>query len=178
MDSHTYDFWGKCIPRGWNQLQRRDRSYVYFIASEAALHSTDVPQTVKIGVTSGDPLARLATFQTGSPCPLELVACVYGDEALERALHATFADYRLHGEWFSLSGHVYQLVRRFSDILMWVPDHKLIHEFDFAEAIAEYVLDWNPQNSASRHPHFQSAGRIFPSHILRWFSSIGLVRVE
>ena len=177
IDSHTYDFWGKCIPRGWSQVPRRDQSYVYFIAPETALQRSDLPQAVKIGVTSGDPLARLATFQTGSPCPLDMIAYVHGNEALEKALHATFANYRLHGEWFRLSGHVFRLISRFEQILTWIPNLKLIHEFDFAEAIAELVLDYDDKFYTYPKPPFGEEP-VDGKPIISWFRSIGMVRAE
>lgn len=54
---------------------------------------------IKIG-TSNDPRGRFATLQTGSPEPLELIGVMPGQMDEERRLHAKFARYRIHGEWF------------------------------------------------------------------------------
>jgi hypothetical protein len=54
---------------------------------------------IKIGY-SVNPVARLATMQTGSPVHLELVAVVTGTQRDEKALHAQFAEHRISGEWF------------------------------------------------------------------------------
>lgn len=59
---------------------------------------------VKIGV-SRDPVARLATLQTGSSVPIGLVWREFaGDRALEieQEAHAMLARYRLAGEWFDV----------------------------------------------------------------------------
>ena len=53
----------------------------------------------KIGV-AGNPHARLASLQTGSPTPLELVATHAGGHAYERELHRRYAEHALAGEWF------------------------------------------------------------------------------
>lgn len=172
MESYTYDLWGKGPPKGWHELPKRSPSYVYLIAAEGALEGENVPQVVKIGVTSGHPSARLATFQTGSPSVLELLACIEGDETLERALHAAFSDYRNHGEWFVLRGTVRAFVRHIDQILGWTPGNKVIHHFDFAEAIAEHVL----KNIKGPESGIFWGGDLQP--LMRWFKSIGLVRSE
>ncbi|WP_164541050.1 GIY-YIG nuclease family protein [Streptomyces abyssomicinicus] len=53
----------------------------------------------KIGV-SNDPQERLADLQVGSHQPLVLLWKTPGGQGLESALHAYFAPYRTHGEWF------------------------------------------------------------------------------
>ena len=57
---------------------------------------------VKIGCTSGDPAARLADLQIGSPYPLRLlwVSSPEHGIATELKLHRLFTGYRTHGEWF------------------------------------------------------------------------------
>ena len=75
------------------------KGHIYLIAPEAALHRSDI-NVVKIGFTRGNPLARLASLQTGSPAPLRLWAYFDGTEELERAFHRTFAELHSHGEWF------------------------------------------------------------------------------
>jgi hypothetical protein len=56
---------------------------------------------VKIGYTSGAPLKRLASLQTGQPMTLSLLWSVAVD--IEDELHERFADYRVRGEWFDLT---------------------------------------------------------------------------
>jgi hypothetical protein len=58
------------------------------------------PGRVKIGVTGGDPYARMKDLQTGSPVRLELLHQEPGGREVERALHQVFTRYRLHREWF------------------------------------------------------------------------------
>lgn len=57
---------------------------------------------IKIGY-SVDPLSRLATLQTASPCALTLLALHPGGMATEAGLHERYAEYRLNGEWFACS---------------------------------------------------------------------------
>jgi hypothetical protein len=61
---------------------------------------------VKVGITA-DPLARLASLQTGSSQKLELVyTCVVQSNegfAVEQAAHNTLWKHRLEGEWFDTS---------------------------------------------------------------------------
>lgn len=65
---------------------------VYFVRAANGL--------VKIGV-SADPRGRLKSLQTASPVRLELALVLPGQGADgEAALHARFAAYRSHGEWF------------------------------------------------------------------------------
>lgn len=72
--------------------RKRSRRWVYLIGSP------DV-RSVKIGV-SNEPEARLEDLRTGSPVVLHLLWKTPGGQALESALHAYFAAYRTHGEWF------------------------------------------------------------------------------
>lgn len=55
--------------------------------------------SIKIGVSS-DPKKRLASLQTGSAEPLELLGTIPGDLAEEKRLHSQFARFRIGGEWF------------------------------------------------------------------------------
>ena len=55
---------------------------------------------IKIGC-SNDVVQRIAQMSMWSPVPLELIACFPGKPSDEHALHREFAEYRLHGEWFS-----------------------------------------------------------------------------
>jgi hypothetical protein len=57
---------------------------------------------VKIGFTSQNPYARMASLQTGCPIKLKMVGYVFADQELERNLHDELQAYRKEGEWFSL----------------------------------------------------------------------------
>jgi hypothetical protein len=65
---------------------------VYVIGAPAS-------NTVKIGVTN-DLRRRLREIQYMSPVKLAILWSCPGGSALEKALHAHFADRRSHGEWF------------------------------------------------------------------------------
>lgn len=43
---------------------------------------------------------RLDGLKTGSPVELKLIASIVGTPDTERAMHKTFAQYRVHLEWF------------------------------------------------------------------------------
>lgn len=63
---------------------------------------------VKIGIAS-NMSTRLSGIQTGSPVKLTVshLHIVHGDAfALEKAVHASLASRRLHGEWFDVSVHI------------------------------------------------------------------------
>ena len=66
---------------------------VYFI-------SCTETNRVKIGFTTGEPIARLKSLQTGSAGQLRLMCSHPGSMDDERNLHERFAECRLHGEWF------------------------------------------------------------------------------
>lgn len=80
-------------------MNRPHPKFVYFIKPVGA----DGP--VKIGC-SGVPARRLEGLAVWSPVPLEVVAVVPGDYALERALHGHFAHLHSHREWFNASAEL------------------------------------------------------------------------
>lgn len=84
---------------------------IYFIACPAA-------NAVKIGITAqgwrATPLsaafARLGQAQVNCPLPLELRAVCQGGREEEAMLHQRFADIRIRGEWFTVSGGLKALI--------------------------------------------------------------------
>lgn len=81
---------------GMFRAQPRAGDFVYVIEGEHG--------HVKIGV-SRDPVARLATLQTGSSVPIGLAWREFaGDRAfeIEQEAHAMLARHRLAGEWFDV----------------------------------------------------------------------------
>ncbi len=71
---------------------------IYFIRQKGT-------NLVKIGWAK-DPVARMATLQTGSPHEFELMAVGEGGAKEEHALHRRFADDHVRGEWFRMSGEI------------------------------------------------------------------------
>jgi hypothetical protein len=69
---------------------------------------------IKIG-HAVNPIARLATFQTGNPQELRLLWVTPGGEPLERAFHRRLKGSRIRGEWFGAPG-----ADRF---LEWMPEY-------------------------------------------------------
>lgn len=68
---------------------------------------------VKFGTTTNLRL-RFSALQTGSPCRLVLGGWFAGDASHESRIHAAFAAYRMHGEWFAHSPAVLRFVAKFS----------------------------------------------------------------
>lgn len=71
----------------------RNSCFVYFIKPVGQLGP------IKIGCSQW-PDVRLATINTWSPFPLELLVSIPGSRELERKLHQCFSARHSHGEWF------------------------------------------------------------------------------
>ena len=68
--------------------------------------------SVKIGIST-NPDVRFRGLANSSAEPLTLVATFADDrggKALESELHARWAEYRTHGEWFRLEGELAEWV--------------------------------------------------------------------
>jgi len=76
---------------------------IYFIGCQA----TD---TVKIGFTSGSPIARLRRLQTGNAHDLALLTLIPGTREMEKMLHHRLSEWRMSGEWFRIEGDVLKLI--------------------------------------------------------------------
>lgn len=93
---------------------RKKRGVVYLVTPEAVFNREERSlKCVKIGFTGGDPNVRLRALQCGSPVTLELVGYFAATEEVEKALHATFNEMRLFGEWFDLHGKLRDFVGSF-----------------------------------------------------------------
>lgn len=67
----------------------------------------------KIGF-SRNPANRARQLQAGCPFRLHLVGCVSAPMTAETQLHNTYADKRIHGEWFQLTPEdVGDILRRY-----------------------------------------------------------------
>lgn len=55
---------------------------------------------IKIGRTKGDPMERLRSLSTGSPCELHLLGHIDGNGGTEKELHKRFSHIRTSREWF------------------------------------------------------------------------------
>jgi len=69
---------------------------------------------IKIG-TATDVAKRLSTLQTAHHEKLRVVATIDGGRERELAVHANFAEDRLHGEWFRPSERVLEFIDRSKD---------------------------------------------------------------
>src|SRR5690349_11259806 len=67
---------------------------------------------VKIGFTNNF-AARMRILKTSCPYPVELITSFLGNRAFEQFLHAMFADFRRHGEWFEDSGWFRSVILQF-----------------------------------------------------------------
>lgn len=70
---------------------------VYFLATRDRT-------LVKIGKTRSPRTTRVAKIAGQSPVPVDLVCEIEGYTRVEARIHAMFAAYRTHGEWFKLEG--------------------------------------------------------------------------
>lgn len=80
---------------------KRNTGFVYFIGCQETLR-------LKIGYTAGNPYARLAALQTGSPTSLILAACQPGSIEDEKYLHEKFHTQRVRGEWFNMCDEIFE----------------------------------------------------------------------
>lgn len=67
---------------------------------------------VKVGYTEADPYQRLASLQTGSFRPLEVLAQAPGSYWDEMRLHERLAAHRVRGEWFERTEAAEAVTRR------------------------------------------------------------------
>lgn len=72
----------------------RSSGQIYFIESGPDKY-------IKIGFTQYVVSKRIATMQTGSPYPLKLIGVIRNkNRMVERLIHRSFKDERVHCEWF------------------------------------------------------------------------------
>ena len=66
---------------------------------------------VKIGRTVNI-FERFSTMQTCSPVKLDLLVYFAAPVCIEKKIHARFASYHCHGEWFKYSGEIMSMVEK------------------------------------------------------------------
>ena len=89
------------------QVWASDNRDVYFVQGITTGH-------IKIG-TSYNVVSRLANMQTNSSEELNLLGIIKkGGGSLEKELHQTFGDNRIHGEWFSPSPRLLSYIQDFT----------------------------------------------------------------
>ena len=92
-------------PTGASDQKPDSRGHVYFLVMNGSIESEDGLVLVKVGITSGDVLDRIATLQTGNPYSL---ACFDSFETrwpsdVERFMHLTHAEDMHQNEWMRWS---------------------------------------------------------------------------
>jgi hypothetical protein len=85
----------RCLPVGAEGV-------VYFAVAEGSQDAAG-RMLVKIGHTTGEASARIASLQTGCPHRLYVARVSPGSPAAERELHLALTSRRVHGEWFRLT---------------------------------------------------------------------------
>lgn len=88
-------------------------------------------KNIKIGYTSGNPMRRLKTLQTGSSEKLTLVGYIEGTKKTERQLHTLFSNIRIdHSlEWFEGTQELLDYINEHSiyeNIKAEIVDNKII----------------------------------------------------
>lgn len=78
--------------------------YIYFIQKQKG-------GPVKIG-SAVNPAQRLAAIQGMNPDPLRLLGIAAGGIGAERRVHESFAESRLHGEWFEPTERLLTLIEK------------------------------------------------------------------
>lgn len=91
-----------------SSVQWEGEDSVYFISDM----SDDGP--IKVGMTKGNPFARMAELQTGNPRRLRILGVMRGDADLERLFHRLFARGRLSGEWFGRTPALMAIIAEFA----------------------------------------------------------------
>ena len=101
-DKGKYQFYLKLA-----ELSKVNSRDVYFVQGITTGH-------IKIG-TSYNVVSRLANMQTNSSEELNLLGIIKkGGGSLEKELHQTFGDNRIHGEWFSPSPRLLSYIQDFT----------------------------------------------------------------
>lgn len=126
-------------------MEQKKRLYV-LSSSLATVYFVAAPSVgmIKIGKTGNLP-KRLATLKTFSPVPLELVMTIDYDEFLESRIHRYLAEYRSHGEWFSLCDPVRGFIR----------------------AYEKHGLEWLVEEVGDAPPHWMNHRRGLPEDLRR-----------
>lgn len=111
---------------------------------------------VKFG-RAKNPASRIRELSTGSPVPLRLVAAVGWHDEKERFIHAAFAEFRLAGEWFSMTGRVSELVRTMMSRDMSEEDKYVACSGLIADGLHRHNIDWRTLSGPREKPPNTSA---------------------
>ena len=115
--------------------RHRGTGCVYFIGS------MDMRQ-VKIGYTSeSEPGSRKRNIQVCSPWPMSVIGYCRGNQALERALHAHFDQFRWSGEWFFLSQSIIEAAAIASEMAKQSEDAEDSNLTEFWQAMRSAVAE-------------------------------------
>jgi len=76
--------------------------FIYFLSTPVGDR-----EGMKIGFTTGNPLARLSALQTGCPTDLELLGYLPGTLADEHDLHRRCNPHKIRGEWYDIEGEAF-----------------------------------------------------------------------
>jgi hypothetical protein len=97
----------RCLPVGADGV-------VYFAVAQGSEDARG-RLLVKIGHTSGEVSARVASLQTGCPHRLVVERVSPGSPQVERDIHLALSSRRVHGEWFRLTASEIEDVSTFAD---------------------------------------------------------------
>lgn len=87
------------------------RGQIYFVEDLGSVTSTT--SAVKIGFTTGRPIKRLHSLQSGSPNTLDLLGYIPGTQADEHRMHELLDHAHIRGEWFSLGKYPCRFLSHF-----------------------------------------------------------------
>ena len=92
------------LPRDLDWVKSNERASDHpIIRSDEIVYFLKAGEFIKIGKATKDASCRVASFQTGCPYPITVLAEIPGSFQLESRLHKRFKVDHFRGEWFSAS---------------------------------------------------------------------------
>lgn len=92
------------LPRDLDWVKSNERASDHpIIRSDEIVYFLKAGEFIKIGKATKDASCRVASFQTGCPYPITVLAEIPGGLGLESRLHKRFKADHFRGEWFSAS---------------------------------------------------------------------------